>query len=294
VPNEASNRFRRDESNRGAELDIPSPAYRNRSGAGRDGGVRRLAITAGAIGGVLLLAAGGWWVVGHRSHAVPVIEAQSGPVRVKPENPGGMQVAGADEAILSGEAENGKTALAPPPETPEPQALRAQEPAKAKAAAPVSPPGQAATPPAAPPAAATERGPGAGPHTEAAAPASSGTPPRPAAQALPLPAARPAASTNAPGPVAAMSGRPTAAAEGSTEVQLAAVRSEQAAKAEWGRLEKRMPQLLNGHRPAVIRAERDGHVFFRLRTGGFADTAQATAFCEHVRAKGGGCSLASF
>jgi hypothetical protein len=77
-------------------------------------------------------------------------------------------------------------------------------------------------------------------------------------------------------------------------VQLAAVSSEAAAKSEWQRLQQRMPDLLDSRQPAISKIDRDGHILWRVRTGGFSDSAQATVFCERVRAKGAGCSVADF
>ena len=75
---------------------------------------------------------------------------------------------------------------------------------------------------------------------------------------------------------------------------MAALASEEAAKAEWQQLGHRLPDLF-GHRQADIsKIERDGHTYWRVRTGGFSDLAQATQFCERVRAKGAGCSVADF
>jgi hypothetical protein len=77
-------------------------------------------------------------------------------------------------------------------------------------------------------------------------------------------------------------------------VQLAAVTSEDSARNEWQLLSKRMPDLLNGRQPVFSHTEREGHTFWRVRTTGFADVAQARAFCDHVRAKGAGCSVVEF
>jgi hypothetical protein len=77
-------------------------------------------------------------------------------------------------------------------------------------------------------------------------------------------------------------------------VQLAAVRTEDAAKSEWERLSKRFPELLGSHRPAISKIERDGRTLWRVRTSGFVDVPQATSFCEKVRAKGAACAVADF
>jgi hypothetical protein len=227
------------------DLSIPSPTYRiPRHHRGMDPATRRLALIACGLGGALLAVVGAWSLTGHRNTTVPVVQADGRPIRVKPENPGGMQVAGAEEDILSGGTQGGDGKLAPPPEAPAPQALRD------------------------PPAAAA---------------------PTPAAIAAASPA-KPVATK----PVTAVDKHPAAASANGTLVQLAAVRSEDAAKSEWQRLSKRIPDLLGQHRPAFSKTERDGHTLWRVRAGGFADATQASTFCEKVRAKGVGCSVADF
>jgi len=114
-----------------------------------------MALAAAGLGGALILAIGLWHVVSrHRVHEPPVIEADSRPLRVRPDNPGGLQVPGQDETIMGGTGSQEAEALAPPPETPAPQALRDQQqhPAQAAPAAPpvIEAPPQAAAPPAKP------------------------------------------------------------------------------------------------------------------------------------------------
>jgi hypothetical protein len=55
-----------------------------------------------------------------------------------------------------------------------------------------------------------------------------------------------------------------------------------------------MADVIADRQPVIQRAERSGHAVWRLRIGGFASIADATRFCEHVRAKGGACELATF
>lgn len=263
------------------ELDIPMPSMMPASSAtwrnvrrreSVDSSTQRLVLFAGVIGGGLLLLVGAWSLTGHRSTGVPVVEADSRPLRSKPDNPGGMQLTGQDDAILSGSS-GGLDATAPPPEAPAPEALR-QEAERAEAAArPV---------------------PGAAPVlSESVSPESA--PAEPVSLAAPAPNPPPAPVSAVPEHPDAPAAATLAAHPSGPLVQLAALVSEDAARSEWQRLLHRMPDLLGGRSPSISRIDRsDGKVFWRLRTSGFPDIAQATAFCEKVRAKGAGCSLGGF
>jgi hypothetical protein len=77
-------------------------------------------------------------------------------------------------------------------------------------------------------------------------------------------------------------------------VQLAALDSEAGANAEWQRLSQKLPALFGDRKPVVERTQQNGRTFWRLRTGGFADMAAATEFCQQLRTKRIGCSLANF
>ena len=246
-----------------------SSAYRARR-AVPGSGIKYVMMGAAGLGGLLLVGMTGWAMTGRRPATVPVIEADSRPIRVKPDNPGGMQVAGADE-------QDGAEKMAPAPETPAPQALRAQM-QQSMSAAPAAIGAPAAAPPAAVP--AVGAAPGASPLPD--------TPTRPLAIAR-------APASSAPIPTApAQAALSAKSASGGALVQLAAVDSETAAQAEWQRLTKKMPDLLGDRRPTIQKAERDGKSIWRIRTGGFADIAEATGFCAKLRAKGGGCTIASF
>lgn len=266
--------------------------------AGLDRGTKRLVLAACGLGAVLAAVVGGWAMRGG-DRPVPVFEADGRPLRVKPENPGGMQVAGLDE--LEGKA----AGMAPKPEAPSPQALRAQLPPNPNRSAPNAASGAdpASSPPAisrrdvgeadraAPPAAAVQPAPAPSTSPQSTSPQStrpSAAPSRPTAPAGVASGSAPGAAASAP--AAPAPDAPAAAAL----VQLAAVASEQAAQAEWQRLAKRMPELLGGRKPMVQRVDRDGRTIWRVRTGGFADLAEAAGFCGRVRAKGASCSIAAF
>lgn len=265
--------------------DVQMPSYRVRPA---DGGPpwRMLAI-GGGLAAVLAVGAAIAWGISRSggSRSVPLIEADPRPFKVRPDDPGGLRVPNQDELIFErnrGGAPSAGARLAPEPEGPRLDALRAQvaQPTQ-QAAAPSAPAAPAAAPatPAAPRQAAN--GAPAAPSGQRQAPATTAAPPAtaPAAQA---PAATPAAAP----------ARPAPAPNGTIRVQLGALTSEEAARAEWDRLARRHADLLGAFRPQVVRFEREGQpTLYRLRTGGFADVAAAQSFCEQARAKQMPCTI---
>ncbi len=297
------------------------PAYRPVRPGGMDPTTRRLAIIAGAIAAVLLVVVGGWRLSGHHAGGVPLIAPMPGPLKVKPANPGGLQVLGADPPPASAGA--GSETLAPAPEQADPQALAAAL-AHANGTAPSAPAAGSAAPapasmsmsaggataardasPASP--AASPRGAGAAaspaPGAVDAAPdgpagsradAPATAPSAASASAATAPAATPSAATSASETGAPAAGQAVVPPVGRVAVQLAALDTEAAARAEWHRLATRTPALFAGRTPAIMSVDHGGHTLWRLRTGGFPTVAAATAFCDGVRARGGACTVAAF
>jgi hypothetical protein len=252
------------------DLSIPNPDYRgSRAGRygtgqgrvrqGMDPDTRRLTLFAGSLGAVLAVLIGASALTGRHANEVPVVTADPRPIREKPLNPGGMKIDAAENDVFSGGSDTGNARLAPAAETPDTKGLHNPAPP-----APVA----AAAPPATLP---------------------SPSAPSPAA----CPAAAPPGGKPAPAKPATAEAHPAPSAHQPT-VQLAALASEDAARAEWAQMVKKMPELLNGRQPNFSRFERDGRTYWRVRTGGFADLAQARGFCEKIRAKSGGCSIADF
>jgi len=225
-----------------------------------------------AAGGGLLtmLVAGGaiWWGWQTLSlRTVPVVEADTRPFKVRPGDPGGLRVPNQNELVLErpgnrsqNQAQTGRPGtVVPEAEAPNVNGLRAA----------VTPPPavMAPAPPPAPP-------PGPPPTTASVATRTA-------------PAAASVAVTPAIVPAAAPAPRPTT---GRVQVQLGALASEEGARVEWERLQRRSPQLLQGRSPQISRLEREGQPpLFRLRTGGFPDQDTAREFCEQFRPRGGAC-----
>ena len=233
---------------------------------GGTGSMRKMGIIAAIVAVVIvvILAASGF--MSARKAGLPVVQADSRPLRVKPDKTSNAALE-SDEAMIA-DAKPGTATLAPAPEVPATAALKKQalEAAQAQAAADAAAKARlaAVAPIVAPPA----------PSVYAAAP-----PPvaKPVAPAAPLATVAPPAT------------RPAKPAVGAVSVQLAALVSEPNAQAEWDRLAKKFPGLFAGHKPVVSKFERDGKTFWRLRTAGFADPVAAASFCDKARAGGQAC-----
>lgn len=240
---------------------------------------RRLGlIVAGIVGFLVVVVAAREFFV-HRGPSEvasdgspPVITASGAPVKVAPANPGGLQVPGADQDVLGSGASGAGPAngqLAPGPEAPAPDKLAAQTPT----ASAIEPPPPVALPTPGP---AVKQPPArfASPTPESSVPLAEQHPFRPEEGARLAP----------PSAVALTQ-------VGRTEVQLAALPTETAARHEWHRLQAKLPGVLSGHSAHIIPVVLNGHTVYRLRTGGFLDRAEARRFCEKIRSQGAACGI---
>jgi Flp pilus assembly protein TadD len=108
----------------------------------------------------------------------------------------------------------------------------------------------------------------------------------------PMPAQVPTGRYGVPIPAhVASAGDAPSASDHQPVVQLAALDSEEAAHDKWEELAKRFPALLGARQPIYSQTARDGHTFWRVRTTGFQDVAQAQSFCARVRTAGGACTV---
>ncbi len=214
-----------------------------------------------------MIAALVWGFSRGSSRNAPLIEADARPIKIRPDNPGGLRVPNQDELIFDrnrGARSAAPGGLAPEAENPRVDQLRSQlaERAAQEAARNAPPPSPAPAQPTAP-----------------------ATPSAPAtASALNAP--------SLPAPVPANAERFAPVANGRAQVQLGALPSEAAARGEWDRLQKRVPELLGNRRVTLAPFDREGQTtLYRIRTGGFADAATARAFCEEMKTRSIPCMV---
>jgi SPOR domain len=186
---------------------------------------------------------------------VPLIRADERPTKVKPENPGGMEVPDRDKLIYTQKRATVEHLL-PPAEKPMPR-------------------------PTAPPSAAAPSGAPQPPLVTAAAGVAKPTPPAQSQQ----PVGKPPAMA---GSASAVAAKPQQT--GGTRIQLASVRSEEAARQEWDRIRRANPDLLGSVSATFPRADLgEKGVFYRLETAPIAD---AERVCGELRRRNVGCIIA--
>jgi hypothetical protein len=276
------------------EFRIPPPGYRS-APQRRAEEMRRMVYLGGGAAVIVLLGVIAYFVAtGSGSDSVPVIQAQTTPVKVKPADPGGLAVTTQGSGLLT----NGSSsAVAPAPETPDPAALAAAAQQEQQASGPQPAKPAATTPTPTPTPAPATPAPAQAAATQAPAVSIPSVPETPAAPGSKQtatnvsPPSKEAAKTHD----LAQEYRPPAADHhGPVRVQLAALDSRDAAMKEWDHLSHRMPALFDGRRPIFAQAQVNGHTWWRVRTAGFSSIAEASKFCEDVRAHGSACNVASY
>jgi hypothetical protein len=122
-------------------------------------------------------------------------------------------------------------------------------------------------------------------------------PPPPQAQLLPPPAVAPQVpvfATQAPGQAAAPGAKPTpgAAPPDGVEIQLASLRTPEAARDEWARLKRENADLLGKLSAVAVRADMgDKGIYYRIEAGPLASKAAADHLCGALRQRDLGCQL---
>jgi SPOR domain len=220
---------------------------------------------------VMTVFAGGLWfayVEGARHAAgaggsgdIPLIRADTRPMKVKPAEPGGMPIPDRD-MLIYGQNRPIVEHLLPPPE--QPMALPAPPPPAATSAAqaPAGASGAVAPPAVAP-----------GSNT---APAVADARPE---QSAALPPANPHPTPSKPAEMASQPGKARA-----VRLQLGAVRSEEVAREEWARIKRSNPDLLGRLTAVAIRADLgDKGVYYRIQAGPVGDPATAERLCGELR-----------
>jgi cell division septation protein DedD len=209
--------------------------------------------------GVMALSAGGLWIgyrvsAGHTSSGeIPLIRADTDPVKVKPDDPGGMEIPNRDRFVFNPTGNMPVERLLPAPEAPLPRPATTSNPAPPPAPSVASAP----EPPQAP----------------AAAP-------------------QPAPAVTAP-PKAQTAAVPAPSAAAGYRLQLGAVKTPEMAKSESDRIKRQFGDLVGSLALSVERADLgDRGVFYRIHAGPIADAAQAERLCTQLRQRGQGCLLA--
>lgn len=237
---------------------------------------------------------------------LPVVRADARPDKVKPQDPGGLNVPHREVRVFDlGQPRNGGEAppaqapqakgmerLLPPPEPVLPKPMPV--PAPIVAQAPIATPPVAAAPVATPaPIAST----GVAAPVLVTTPGPPPPPPRPGTAAARGVAAAPVAPiASVPGPVAAPSpviaASLSASAPSGYRVQIAALRSDEEARQAWIRLQRKHADILGSHSATISRVEiPERGTFYRVQAGPWRDRSAAEEACARLKRVGTGCMI---
>ena len=273
------------------------------------------ALAAVVCFGAIVWYAYSWGTGQMASEELPVVRAQPMPDKVRPEQPGGMEVPHQGIAVLNEGGEGaggtpgqsgGQTAerLLPRPETPAPPEPLPQPEATAQETFPETPEaplvadGSDADITEAPELAEDIPAIPDGETTELAESGVMKPVPKPAQgdQIARLLEQQPLETANGgsaiPEPPAATQTAPTqtaAVTAGAVVLQLSSVKSEAAAAQEWQRLKAAHPGLL-GDRPLTLEtAQVSGTTYYRVQTGPFPSRSAAAEVCSQLKARNQDC-----
>jgi hypothetical protein len=280
-----------------------APAPRRRSLLVRLLPLLIVVVALGGFGGIV-----GYYYLASSSGSVegvaPLVRADQRPVRVRPENPGGMDVPHQDKEIYDkvagrGAAPPAAERLLPPPETPLPRPAPPQTAAPSPSGVLGAGPGAPGTlgtapprPPTAPlpPAASVPPSPDVTPPQDIAS-ARTIPPPPPGSMALPGAAPRAAAP---PPPVPPPATSPAVPRAGSgSRVVLASVQSEPDAQREWDRLRRQYGDALSGLTPEFVRTDLgERGIFWRIYVGPVESGPEAQARCAALKQRQVNCFVA--
>jgi len=253
-----------------------------------------LALAALGVAARHIFFEGGPKVQAENTGGVPLIKADDKPIKTKPgpEERGGMEVPNRDKLVYermgSSESEPQSERLLPPPETPQPPPAQPRAPTIKPAFS--TPPAKEVVPTPAP---ARVAAPVPPPPVQVPPPAAATAPAQVAAAAPPPP---PAAKASAAKPVAAAPPPPAAPAKaiagGSWVVQLAALKTESEARAEWTRIHSANKDIVGSLGEDIVRVDLGAKgVYWRVRGGPLAE-AQARTICAQLTKRNQGCIIA--
>jgi cell division septation protein DedD len=238
------------------------------------------------LGIVALLCAVALWFAFSKSRdtgggTIPLIRADQGATKMRPDQPGGDAVPDQDKFVFNPNQPGSKVEkLLPQPEQPLPRPM-GRVMVDPNAPLPTQEVGEVLTPKAAP-----------------AAPIAKAMPPATTSGML----TSPDGAKSVPGIVIPPAGAPPAsakptapsAAAGVFRVQIAATKDEATARSEWDRLRKTHGDLLGTLSPTMVKVDLgDKGIFYRIQAGPIADHVKAEKLCTELKKLSIGCIVVS-